>query len=352
MKKIITSTLLIFVVLTAIFGETISFQKRNDNNYRGISIFANAAKIIATGNCGEIDEEKGLNGKQVKWTLDSDGLLIISGVGSIKQYSLIDSPWYSDSNIKIIMIQNGVESIGSNSFGYCYSLESVYIPDSVTNIGDHAFVGCLNLISVEMGNGVKTIGEAAFEGCAKLKSATIPDSVSIIGSGAFGYCEGLTSVAIPEGVTTIENSVFSCCSSLVSVSIPDSVTSIENSAFSACWNLSSVIIPVSVNEIEERAFGTSSVLLYVYSGSYAQEWAKNNKMRYRMVSDLIGDPDSDGKYTSADARLALRASVQLEKYVKGSAQFFAVDVNKDGKITPDDARFILRVSVNLESFDL
>ncbi|MBQ6066252.1 MAG: dockerin type I repeat-containing protein [Clostridia bacterium] len=61
-----------------------------------------------------------------------------------------------------------------------------------------------------------------------------------------------------------------------------------------------------------------------------------------------GDVDGDGKVSSADARLALRASVGLEKYAKGSAQFTAADADKDGKITSADARLILRASVGLE----
>ena len=64
----------------------------------------------------------------------------------------------------------------------------------------------------------------------------------------------------------------------------------------------------------------------------------------------LGDVNGDGEVSSADDRLALRASVKLEKYKSGSAEFLASDVNKDGKIGSDDARTILRVSVKLESF--
>ena len=65
----------------------------------------------------------------------------------------------------------------------------------------------------------------------------------------------------------------------------------------------------------------------------------------------LGDVDGNGKIESADARLALRASVKLEKdIVEGTAKFLAADVNKDGKVGSDDARTILRVSVKLESF--
>ena len=64
----------------------------------------------------------------------------------------------------------------------------------------------------------------------------------------------------------------------------------------------------------------------------------------------LGDVDGNGKVEPADARLALRASVKLENYAVGSAQFLAADVDGNGKIESSDARTILRVSVKLESF--
>ena len=59
-----------------------------------------------------------------------------------------------------------------------------------------------------------------------------------------------------------------------------------------------------------------------------------------------GDADGDGKVTAADARLALRSSVNLEKLT--DEQISLVDIDKDKKGTAADARMILRASVNLE----
>ncbi len=62
-----------------------------------------------------------------------------------------------------------------------------------------------------------------------------------------------------------------------------------------------------------------------------------------------GDVDGDGKLTSADARLALRASVGLEPQIApGTAAYNAADVDADDKVTSADARLILRASVGLE----
>lgn len=64
----------------------------------------------------------------------------------------------------------------------------------------------------------------------------------------------------------------------------------------------------------------------------------------------IGDVDNDGRISAADARLALRGSVGLEKMEKDTQRFLSADADGDGNITSADARLILRVSVNLDKF--
>lgn len=61
----------------------------------------------------------------------------------------------------------------------------------------------------------------------------------------------------------------------------------------------------------------------------------------------LGDVDDNGTITAADARLALRASVELEKLTE--TQTLAADADKNGTITAADARLILRASVGLET---
>ena len=61
---------------------------------------------------------------------------------------------------------------------------------------------------------------------------------------------------------------------------------------------------------------------------------------------LLGDVDTDGKISSADARQTLRYAVELDKYDK--KQKLLADADKDGKITSSDARLILRVAVRLD----
>ncbi len=64
-------------------------------------------------------------------------------------------------------------------------------------------------------------------------------------------------------------------------------------------------------------------------------------------ASVPGDINSDGILSSQDARIVLRATVELESLTE--AQKKEADAYKDGKINAKDARTILRASVELET---
>jgi len=96
-----------------------------------------AADTVASGTCGS----------NLTWTLDSDGVLTISGSGDMAGYSEDSLPLWSDCVNKItsVEIRSGVTSIGKYAFYGCANLESITIPSSVTNIGEYVFDGCSSL---------------------------------------------------------------------------------------------------------------------------------------------------------------------------------------------------------------
>ena len=155
------------------------------------SVSAAEPTIVGSGNCGD-------NGANVTWTLDSNGLLTISGTGAMADYEtqydaagelITTAPW--GDQVKSVSIQNGVTGIGAN-----------------------AFYGCKGLTSVTMGSGVTNIGASAFEVCTGLTGIVLPGSVTSIGENAFSNCDGLTAIEIPEGVTALGNSAFFGCGNL------------------------------------------------------------------------------------------------------------------------------------------
>ena len=157
-------------------------------------------------------------------------------------------------NMKNVTIPETVTSIGRSAFSCCRSLTKVTIPISVTDFGDEAFAYCNNLTDAIIREGVTSIGGSAFKGCSSLTNIKIPESVANIGDSAFSNCSSLMSVSIPNRMTKIGYSVFSGCISLTSVTIPDHIEIIGCSAFQGCSNLTKLTIPESVTEISLSAF--------------------------------------------------------------------------------------------------
>ena len=163
-------------------------------------------------------ETSGTCGPNLTWHLTDNGVLTISGKGEMNNY--LDHnrlPW-SKSDIKRIIIGDGVTTIGENAFFYCSALTSVTIPNSVTKIGKSAFEGCRTLTSVTIPNSVTTIGEDAFFYCRELTSVTIPNSVTEIGDGAFTGCRSLKNFTFGSGLQSIGREAFSGCINITQIS--------------------------------------------------------------------------------------------------------------------------------------
>jgi len=97
----------------------------------------------------ELGDISGTCGEDLVWSLDTEGLLVISGTGAMDHYEFYNMPWYTCRDlIKSVMITDGVTTIGAAAFDSCRNLVQLSVPDSLTAIGDGAFYRCLSLKNV------------------------------------------------------------------------------------------------------------------------------------------------------------------------------------------------------------
>lgn len=176
------------------------------------------AKEISAEKVGESSGNLGYN---VKWTLSDDGTLSITGEGdmdSLKGTSYY--PWYSSrKNIKKIVIEKGITSIGNCAFSQYNTVEEISIPEGVESIGQSSLMGLKNVNSITLPTTLKSIGETAFYNCASLEEVIIPEGVTHIGKQAFGYCSSLSSVNISKSAQEIGEGVFVYCNKLENIEI-------------------------------------------------------------------------------------------------------------------------------------
>lgn len=138
------------------------------------------------------------------------------------------------------------------------NFRSVHFPETITHIKDRAFY-INNFDSLELPESLVVIGDYAFASSG-LKDLVLGNNLTHIGSSAF----------INNKLTFVE--------------IPNSVGFIGKHAFKDN-KLESVIIPSSVKEIMYGVFENNkdTLCLHVQSGSVAEQYAKDNKIKYQIM---------------------------------------------------------------------
>ena len=125
------------------------------------------------------DAEKG-------WSLQ-DGTLIITAQGAMQDYgSAAQTPWFKDrGDIRRIVVQKGVTTIGDYAFYGCKNVTSVTLPDTVTQIGKLAFYGCENLSTLTVPDSVLVVEDYAFANATGLQSIVFRGNAPVLGAGIF-----------------------------------------------------------------------------------------------------------------------------------------------------------------------
>ena len=151
---------------------------------------------------------------------------------------------------------------------------------NVTAISSRAFK-TTKITEVTIENGVTTIGVDTFLGCAYLKKLVLPETLVSLGWGAFSRCKSLLEVKIPGNVREFSSGVFAGCTSLQKVTISDGATLIGDGAFDSCPALQNVFIPSSVTAIGFGVFfGCPNITIHAPAGSYAETYAKENNIPF------------------------------------------------------------------------
>ena len=226
-------------------------------------------------------------------TFSDDGTLTISGTGYMYDYEYLDdvvpAAWWRWLDVKKVVIDDGVKSIGKNAFRNMSGITGVVVSDSVQIIGEYAFSYCNDLKEITIGYDMCSIGNYAFASATALEkinwntdsvsdfasdnhifdyagqngngidvvfgvNARIPNnmffpvkdnyeeylpfvksvdwgSVERIGGAAFRGNKQFTELVLPDSVTEIGISAFANCSNIKELTLPKNVTKIGNSAF-------------------------------------------------------------------------------------------------------------------------
>lgn len=260
---------------------------------------------VDSGYCGADN-----GGENLKWTLDNNGVLTISGSGAMKDYTWDENvrlDWYvRKKDIRSVVLDNRITHIGNYAFDKCTNIESVRytdytgnagvaLPKSVTTIGVHAFSDTGVTGTLKLPDDLIAIGSHAFYHCGKLNGELkLPDTVKEIGGFAFNSCGFTGKLELPASLENIGNDAFESCSGLTGkltfpskmneikssifhetgiteVVIPSSIKTVRDFAFNSCMNLKKVYLPTEIPKIYNRAFMNCSDVKFYYP-AYKADW--------------------------------------------------------------------------------
>lgn len=144
-------------------------------------------------------EEKmnGVCGEHVIWEFEPEtGVMRISGSGPMTAYDrYVAAPWKElRTEIKSIVVEEGVTSISDYSFLKCVNAKTISIPSTVKFLGYHSLNRCKSLTKVEVPEGVRVLESRAFSGCEGMEEIKLPASLKAIDMKCFPDCNSLKKV--------------------------------------------------------------------------------------------------------------------------------------------------------------
>ncbi len=184
-----------------------------------------SAKIIDSGTFGKND--------CLSWSLDENGVLIITGVEICQR--------------EVGMIN--LETLQMRYLGITYKdqIVEVVVSGGITSIPGGTFEDYTNLLKVTLSDKITALGSSAFRNCTSLKTINLPDNLRWISDGTFQNCRNLELTKLPSNLEGLGDSLGGCtfenCTKITSISLPASLRWVDEYTFRGCTGLETVELP-------------------------------------------------------------------------------------------------------------
>ena len=248
-------------------------------------VFASAEEVASGYNIA-----KGGGETNVKWTLDSDGVLkfeidasatdkkpstsvyATNASGNVLGYGKASElTWGANKDsIKKVIVGDGIEALVGGVFNCCGTITSVEIPKSLTKIEGAVFEGA---------HGIKSI---YYTGNEPVNGEFDISTVTEIGDYAFDNAKGMTSVKLSDNLTGgLKNQSFKY-TAIKEIRIPAGVNAIGNQSFINCSSLTYVYIYSKEYTLADTAFNECPKItkIYGYAGTAAENFCRNKDISF------------------------------------------------------------------------
>lgn len=208
-----------------------------------------------------------------------------------------EGPFCGCSSLNDVVFESGITGIPVSIFAGCTGIRDIEIPDTITVISDYAFQDCVNLKKIEFPSALKRIGQRAFEDCDSIERVDF-NKVEHVGGYAFSNCDSLSYVFIPKSIESTgysfwdmkDGGVFAGCNQLKEIEFDQKVTAIPDNFFRSA-QITKIEFPSALKKIGQSAFENASLLKDIVWNDGIEE-IESNAFKGCMSIETMNIPDS------------------------------------------------------------
>ena len=229
-----------------------------------------------------------------------------------------------------------IEELGEVSFYGCNGLSDLKIPAGLKEIPVYCFCGCTGLSSLEIPETIEKVRGSAFSGCTGIKELTMPVDLDYVktysstdGYSSFEKCENIEKITYSKGKTGIMPDIKSGSASyytaeyyagkkLTTVEFQSGIEYIGAGSFDQASALKNIVLPCTVSAISSKTFcaiNKSEAVIYGTKDTYAEAYAKEQKIPFRGWNDPIITPEEPVAAPEEQVQLVGIAYTGVDEYV-------------------------------------
>ena len=193
--------------------------------------------ILKSGQCGE----------NVYYILYANGKLLLRGTGATYAYEIGTSPFFENTDIKQLVVGQGITEIGNSIFERCSNLSTASFPNTLKRIGKRAFFQFSDggLTALQIPSSVDTIDEKAFTN-QSMTTVTLPKTLTTLGTYLFQDSPLLQTVRVE--CAEIPAFCFVNCHKLQQLTLSQNVRKIGSHMINYCYKLDTITYEGSLAE--------------------------------------------------------------------------------------------------------
>ena len=193
--------------------------------------------ILKSGQCGE----------NVYYILYANGKLLLRGTGATYAYETGTSPFFENTDIKQLVVGQGITEIGNSIFERCSNLSTASFPNTLKRIGKRAFFQFSDggLTALQIPSSVDTIDEKAFT-CQSVTTVILPKTLTTLGAYLFEDAHLLQAVRVE--CAEIPAFCFVNCHKLQQLTLSQNVRKIGSHMINYCYKLDTITYEGSLAE--------------------------------------------------------------------------------------------------------